>query len=389
MLGYLLARAGVRVTVLEKHKDFFRDFRGDTIHPSTLELMHELGLLEEFLKLPHQRVEKIGGQFGDFIFTGADFSHLPVRCRFIALMPQWDFLNFLAERGKQFPAFDLRMEHEVTGLLEENGHVRGVLVQTPDGLKAIDATLTVACDGRHSAVRQAAKLEAIDIGVPIDVLWFRISRRPDDPYQALGRIDYGKMLILINREEYFQAGLIVRKGTFDEVKAAGLPAFRQSLLQIAPFLDGRVEEIKDWEQVKLLSVQINRLKRWHKPGLLCIGDASHAMSPAGGVGINLAVQDAVAAANTLANSLREGNAPETLLAKIQQRREFPVRVIQAVQARIHNASLNFLGTPKKAHAPWQMRAFVRIPGLQRIFGRWVGLGVRPEHIHTPVHGPMH
>jgi 2-polyprenyl-6-methoxyphenol hydroxylase-like FAD-dependent oxidoreductase len=389
MLGHLLARAGVPVIVLEKHKDFFRDFRGDTIHPSTLEVMDELGLLEEFLKLPHQRLDKIGGQFGDFAFTGADFSHLSVKCKFIALMPQWDFLNFLAEHGKQFPAFDLRMEHEVIGLVEKNGRVCGMRVQTPNGEKEIEAVLTFACDGRHSIVREASGLELIDIGVPIDVLWFRISRRPDDPYQALGRIDYGKMLILINRDDYFQAGLIIRKGTFEEVREAGLPAFHQSLLQIAPFLGGRVEEIKDWEQVKLLSVQINRLKQWHKPGLLCIGDAAHAMSPAGGVGINLAIQDAVAAANMLAGPLSQGNGTEPILAMIQQRREFPVRIIQAIQARIHHASLNFLGRPKKAHAPWQLRAFARIPGLQRMFGHWVGLGVRPEHIHTPVHGSMH
>jgi len=244
--------------------------------------MHELGLLEEFLRLPHQKLGKIGGQFGDLTFIGADFSHLPVKYKFIALMPQWDFLRFLSVQGKQFFTFDLRMEHEVTGLLEENGRIHGVSVQTPEGTKEIEAALTVACDGRHSTVREAFDLEQIDIGVPIDVLWFRISRRPEDSYQALGRIDYGKMLILINREEYFQAGLIVRKGTFDEVKAAGLPAFRQSLLQIAPFLGGRVEEIKDWEQVKLLSIQINRLKQWHKPELLCIGDAAHVMSPAGG-----------------------------------------------------------------------------------------------------------
>jgi 2-polyprenyl-6-methoxyphenol hydroxylase-like FAD-dependent oxidoreductase len=384
MLGYILARAGVSVIVLEKHKDFFRDFRGDTVHPSTLELMHELGLLEEFLKLPHQELRNIGGQFGDFVFTAADLTHLPVQCGFVALMPQWDFLNFLAEQGKRFRTFDLRMEHDVTGLIEESGRIRGVRIQTPGGITEIEAELVVGCDGRHSTVRSATGLEVINLGVPIDVLWFRISREPDDPYQALGRIDYGKMLILINRNDYFQAGLIVFKGAFDAVKAAGLPAFRESLVQVAPFLDDRVAEITDWEQVKLLSVQINRLRQWYKPGLLCIGDAAHAMSPAGGVGINLAIQDAVAAANILASPLREGNLTEALLAKIQERREFPVRVIQAIQARIHNASLNFLGNPVKAHAPWQMRAFMHLPGLTRITGRALGLGVRPEHIRTPI-----
>lgn len=382
MLGYLLARAGVHVIVLEKHKDFFRDFRGDTIHPSTLELMYELGLLEEFLKLPHQELQRIGGQFGDFAFTGADFSHLPTHCKFIALMPQWDFLNFLTSQGKRFRTFELRMEHEAIGVLEKDGGVKGIRVKTPEGLMEMEADLVVACDGRHSTVRDAAKFEVMDLGVPVDVLWFHISRKADDSYQALGRIDYGEMLVLINREEYFQAGLIVRKAAFDSVKAAGLPAFRESLLRIAPFLGERVEEIKDWDQVKLLSIQINRLRQWYKPGLLCIGDAAHAMSPAGGVGINYAIQDAVATANLLAEALREHKVTDALLAQVQERREFPVRIVQSLQAKAHNASLNFLGRPVKAKAPWQMRAVFRIPGLERIMARGIGLGVRPEHIHT-------
>ena len=382
MLGYLLARAGVHVIVLEKHKDFFRDFRGDTIHPSTLELMYELGLLEEFLKLPHQELQRIGGQFGDFAFTGADFSHLPTHCKFIALMPQWDFLNFLTSQGKRFRTFELRMEHEAIGVLEKDGGVKGIRVKTPEGLMEMEADLVVACDGRHSTVRDAAKFEVMDLGVPVDVLWFHISRKADDSYQALGRIDYGEMLVLINREEYFQAGLIVRKAAFDSVKAAGLPVFRESLLRIAPFLGERVEEIKDWEQVKLLSIQINRLRQWYKPGLLCIGDAAHAMSPAGGVGINYAIQDAVATANLLAEALREHKVTDALLAQVQERREFPVRIVQSLQAKAHNASLNFLGRPVKAKAPWQMRAVFRIPGLERIMARGIGLGVRPEHIHT-------
>jgi len=382
MLGYLLARAGVHVIVLEKHKDFFRDFRGDTIHPSTLELMYELGLLEEFLKLPHQELQRIGGQFGDFAFTGADFSHLPTHCKFIAMMPQWDFLNFLTSQGKRFRTFELRMEHEAIGVLEKDGGVKGIRVKTPEGLMEMEADLVVACDGRHSTVRDAAKFEVMDLGVPVDVLWFHISRKADDSYQALGRIDYGEMLVLINREEYFQAGLIVRKAAFDSVKAAGLPVFRESLLRIAPFLGERVEEIKDWEQVKLLSIQINRLRQWYKPGLLCIGDAAHAMSPAGGVGINYAIQDAVATANLLAEALREHKVTDALLAQVQERREFPVRIVQSLQAKAHNASLNFLGRPVKAKAPWQMRAVFRIPGLERIMARGIGLGVRPEHIHT-------
>jgi 2-polyprenyl-6-methoxyphenol hydroxylase-like FAD-dependent oxidoreductase len=383
MLGYLLARAGVSVTVLEKHKDFFRDFRGDTIHPSTLEIMHELGLLDEFLKVPHQELRSVGGLFGDFAFTAADFSHLPVKCRFIALMPQWDFLNFLAEHGKHYKTFDLRMEHEAVGLLEEGGIVKGVRVKTPEGEKEIAADLVVGCDGRHSTMRDAGGFEVIDVGAPVDVLWFRISRKTADPYQSLGRIDYGQMLILINRGDYFQAGLIIRKGTFDSVKAAGLPAFRDSLIAVAPFLSERVGEIQDWDQVKLLSVQINRLRKWFRSGLLCIGDAAHAMSPAGGVGINLAIQDAVAAANILAQALREKCVTDALLAQVQERREFPVRVIQSFQAKVHNASLNFLGRSQKAVAPWQMRAFMRIPGLKRILARGLGLGIRPEHIYSP------
>jgi 2-polyprenyl-6-methoxyphenol hydroxylase-like FAD-dependent oxidoreductase len=233
-------------------------------------------------------------------------------------------------------------------------------------------------------VREEAQFEVIDLGAPVDVLWFHISRHADDPYQALGRIDYGQMLILINRSEYFQAGLIVRKGSFDSIKEAGLPAFHRSLLQVAPFLAERVEEITDWNQVKLLSVQINRLRHWYREGLLCIGDAAHAMSPAGGVGVNLAVQDAVATANILAQALREKRVTTDLLAKVQERREFPVRVVQTMQARVHNASLNFLGRPQKAQAPWQMRTFLHIPGLKRIMARFIGLGVRPEHVHSPI-----
>jgi 2-polyprenyl-6-methoxyphenol hydroxylase-like FAD-dependent oxidoreductase len=384
MLGYLLARAGVSVIVLEKHKDFFRDFRGDTIHPSTLEVMYELGLLEEFLKLPHQEMQRVGGQFGDFVFTGADFSRLTTHCKFIALMPQWDFLNFLAGHGKQFRTFDLRMEHEATGLLEEGGRIKGVRVKTPKGSIEIAADLVVGCDGRHSTVRDASGFEVMDFGAAVDVLWFHISRKADDPEGALGRIDYGQMLILINRSDYYQAGLIVRKDAFDSVKAAGLPAFRESLLQVAPFLGERVDEIKDWDQVKLLSVQINRLRHWSRPGLLCIGDSAHAMSPAGGVGINYAIQDAIATANILAEALREHKVTATLLTKVQERREFPVRIIQALQAKIHNASLHFLGRPEKAKAPWQMRAFLRIPGMQWMMARGIGCGIRPEHIHTPL-----
>lgn len=380
VLGFLLARQGIAVTVLEKHKDFFRDFRGDTIHASTLELMYELGLLEAFLKVPHQKLTTLTGQFGDFSFRPVDFTHLPTHCKFVALMPQWDFLNFIAENAKQFPTFDLRMEYEAVDLIERDGRVTGVRVQTPEGMTEIEADLVVACDGRHSTIRAAGQMEVLEFGVPIDVLWFRISRQPSDPENILGHVDYGKAVVMINRGDYFQTGLIIRKGSFEEIQQKGLPAFRDSLLQLSPFLGERVNEIQNWEQVKLLSVQINRLRHWHRPGLLCIGDAAHAMSPAGGVGINLAIQDAVAAANLLAEPLREGKTTEEALEAVQRRREFPTRMIQALQVRIHAAFASILGNPEPVHAPWQMKLITRLPGFKRLTGRIVGLGFRPEHI---------
>jgi 2-polyprenyl-6-methoxyphenol hydroxylase-like FAD-dependent oxidoreductase len=381
MLGYLLARAGVSVTVLEKHNDFFRDFRGDTVHPSTLELMHELGLLEDFLKLPHQRLSSVEGVFGDFAFQVADLRHVPAQCKFVALMPQWDFLNFLSSRAKTFPAFDLRMQHQAVDLLRDNGRVTGVEARTLEGTVQIRADLVVGCDGRHATTRQVAHLEVIESGVPIDVLWFRIPREASDPEQLFGNINYGKALILINRGNYFQSGFIIRKGAFEEIKRNGLEAFRASIREIAPYLGDRVGELQDWEQIKLLTVQINRLRRWHRPGLLCIGDAAHAMSPAGGVGINLAIQDAVAAANLLAIPLQERRATEKLLARVQRRREFPTRVTQAFQVNAHKGFEYVFRHPGPIRAPWQLKLVLRIPGLQRLIGRLVGMGVRPEHIH--------
>jgi 2-polyprenyl-6-methoxyphenol hydroxylase-like FAD-dependent oxidoreductase len=380
MAGYLLARSGVRVTVLEKHRDFFRDFRGDTVHPSTLQLFHELGLLRDFLRIPHQEMPTVSARIGEYSFTAADFRHLPTQCKFIALMPQWDLLSFLAERGKQFPGFDLRMEHEATGVLTTNGKVIGVEARTPSGPAQITTDLVIGCDGRHSITRQAAHMQVIELGVPIDVLWFRISRKPADPEAALGNINYGKALVLINRSDYFQSGLIIPKGSFDQLRENGLPAFQQDIARIAPFLSDRVAELKDWDQIKLLTVQINRLTRWHQPGLLLIGDAAHAMSPAGGVGINLAVQDAVAAANLLAQPLREGTVTEDLLAQIQRRREFPVRVTQRMQAIAHKGIAAIFRNPGPAKAPWQLRLAVNTPGFRRLLARGVGLGIRPEHI---------
>jgi 2-polyprenyl-6-methoxyphenol hydroxylase-like FAD-dependent oxidoreductase len=375
MLGYLLARAGVDVTVLEKHQDFFRDFRGDTVHPSTLEVLHELGLLEDFLKVPHQQLTSVGGVVGNYKFQAADFRHLPTHCKFIALMPQWDFLDFLSSRAKKFPGFHLLMQHEAVGLVSE-----GVEARTPDGPLEIKASLVVGCDGRHSTIRQAANLDVLEFGVPIDVLWFRLSRKSGDPEQLLGNINYGKALILINRGDYFQSGLIVPKGSFERIQHDGVDAFRNEILKIAPFLGDRVLELRDWDQVKLLTVRINRLRRWHRPGLLCIGDAAHAMSPAGGVGINLAIQDAVATANLIGDTLRAGSAPESVLARVQKRREFPTRVTQFMQVNAHRAFAKIFENPGPITVPWQLKAAVHIPGVQRLVARAVGLGVRPEHI---------
>jgi 2-polyprenyl-6-methoxyphenol hydroxylase-like FAD-dependent oxidoreductase len=375
MLSHLLARAGVAVTVLEKHQDFFRDFRGDTVHPSTLEVLYELGLLEEFLKVPHQQLDSVGGIVGGFEFQAADFRHLPTHCKFIALMPQWDFLDFLASRAKKFPSFHLLMQHEAVGLVPD-----GVEVRTPDGPLHIRAGLVVGCDGRHSTIRQAANLEVVEFGVPIDVLWFRLSRKSQDPEQVLGNINYGKALILINRGDYFQSGLIIPKGSFEQIQRRGLDVFREDLVKIAPYLGDRVQELHDWDQIKLLTVRINRLKRWHQPGLLCIGDAAHAMSHAGGVGINLAIQDAIATANLLAGPLRTGPVPEALLARVQQRREFPTRVTQYMQVNAHKAFAKIFHNTSPIKAPWQLKTAVRIPGVQRLIARAVGLGVRPEHV---------
>jgi 2-polyprenyl-6-methoxyphenol hydroxylase-like FAD-dependent oxidoreductase len=381
MLGYLLARAGVQVIVLEKHRDFFRDFRGDTVHPSTLEVLHELGLLDDFLKVPHQKVLSAGAVAGDFAFQVADFRHVPTICKFTALMPQWDFLNFLSGQAKRFPAFDLRMEHEVVDLTSDGDRITGVVARSPaETTLQVRADLVVGCDGRHAVTRRAGQLELLEFGVPIDVLWFRISRQPGDPGEVLGNVNYGKALILINRNDYFQAGLIIRKGSFDDIKRRGLEEFRNALLQLAPFFDGRVGELREWEQISLLTVQINRLRRWYRPGLLCIGDAAHAMSPAGGVGINLAIQDAVAAANLLKDPLQHGCAPVEVLAAVQRRREFPTRVTQAAQVNIHKAFARVFENTGPVRAPSLLKLAVRIPGIQRALGYVVGIGVRPEHV---------
>jgi 2-polyprenyl-6-methoxyphenol hydroxylase-like FAD-dependent oxidoreductase len=384
MLGFLLARSGIEVTVLEKHKDFLRDFRGDTIHPSTLELMHELGFLDEFLQQPHQKVEKVGAQIGDAHLRLADFTHLPVQCKYIALMPQWDFLNFLAAHAKGLPGFHLHLETEATDLILENDKVVGVKARTPQGPVEFRAGLVVGADGRGSTMRTDAGLEVIDIGAPMDVLWMRISRQPDDPEETLGRVKNGYFMVTINRGSYWQCAFLIPKGTIDQVREKGLPAFREGLATVAPFMRDRLGEIKDWDQIKLLTVKVDRLKKWHRPGLLCIGDSAHAMSPVGGVGINLAIQDAVATANLLEPHLQKGVIEKRHLAAVQVRRTFPTKMTQAMQVFIQNRVINrVLGDARPVSVPLALRVLQWFPVLRRIPARIVGLGFRPEHIRTP------
>jgi 2-polyprenyl-6-methoxyphenol hydroxylase-like FAD-dependent oxidoreductase len=388
MLGFLLARAGVDVVVLEKHRDFLRDFRGDTIHPSTLEVMHELGLLDEFLRLPHQEVRQLQGVIGDTSIRIADFTHLPTRCRFIALMPQWDFLNFLAEKARRYPSFHLRMQAEATELIEDGGRVTGLRATTPAGTLVVQADLVVGADGRHSTVRRCAGLEVEDIGAPIDVLWMRLPRRPSDGTAPLGRFGAGKIFIMLDRGDYWQCAYVIPKGGFEEIKAKGLDAFRAAVAEIARQFGDRVHELGSWDDIKLLTVKIDRLRRWHRPGLICIGDAAHAMSPVGGVGINLAVQDAVAAANILAAPLRAGTLRERDLAAVERRRGFPTRATQRMQVFMQNNLLRaVLASQAAPSPPWPLRLIGRYPLLQRIPARLVGMGFRPEHVRLPAVDP--
>jgi 2-polyprenyl-6-methoxyphenol hydroxylase-like FAD-dependent oxidoreductase len=384
MLGFLLARAGVPVVVLEKHADFLRDFRGDTIHPSTLEIMHELGLLEAFLKRPHQEISLIAGQIGDETIPLADFSHLPTKCKFIAFMPQWDFLNFIVEQAGRYPTFTLKMEAEVTDLIEADNSIVGVRCKTPAGELEVRADLVVGADGRHSIVRERAGLKVEVLGAPIDVLWFRLSRLPSDPGQVLGRFAPGKIMVMLNREAYWQCGFVIPKMAFEEIKRRGLDAFRQDIISIAPFLADRVDELQDWEPVKLLTVAVDRLRQWYRSGLLCIGDSAHAMSPVGGVGINLAIQDAVAGANILARPLSQEWISLSHLQKVQWRRELPTRLTQWAQVQVQKRVLGrVLGNTQQVAVPSVVRLFKKFPVLRRIPARLIGIGVRPEHVRTP------
>ena len=384
MLGLLLARAGVEVLVLEKHADFLRDFRGDTIHPSTLQVMDELGLLQSFLTRPHQEVRELHGLIGDTDVKIGDFSHLPTRCRFIALMPQWDFLNFLAEEGARYATFHLHMEAEVVDLVEENGRITGVRVQGSESTAEVRAELVVGADGRHSTVRERARFEVKTLGAPIDVLWMRLSKREGAVQQTAGRFNYGRLFVMLDRGDYWQCAYVIRKGGYDEIRRRGLDALRADIVKIAPFLHDRVGELKDWDDVKLLTVAVDRLERWWRPGLVCIGDSAHAMSPMGGVGINLAIQDAVAAGNILAEPLRQGNLSDRHLEAVQRRRMLPTRLTQGLQVFMQDRVVSpVIGSDKPIRTPWLLRLFNRVPLLPRIPARIVGMGFRPEHVRIP------
>ena len=385
MLGYLLGRAGVDVVVLEKHADFFRDFRGDTVHPSTLQVMDELGLIDGFLKLPHQRLQKMEGLFAGSAVRLADLSRLNVKYPFIAFMPQWDFLNFLREAGKRFASLKVMMSTEAVDLIRNGNRIAGVRAKTADGTIDISADLTIACDGRHSTVRERAGLQVEEIGAPMDVLWFRAGKGPNETERIFARVDPGKMMVTFDRGEYWQCAFVIPKGGYDAVKARGLPALLDDIVRMAPVLKSGISDVKSWDDMKLLTVAINRLHKWALPGLLCIGDAAHAMSPMGGVGVNLAVQDAVATANLLAARLVQGIPTEAELDSVQARREFPVKMTQRMQVVGQNNIVAMAlkqGTQLKAPLP--LRIVSAVPWLQGITARFLALGVRPEHVDSPV-----
>lgn len=388
VLGVLLARAGLEVIVLEKHADFLRDFRGDTIHPSTLQVIKELGWLEEFLKLPHQKISEIGAEYADQFLPVANFSKLPVACPYVALMPQWDFLNFLAEKGQRYPGFELHMQTEATGLVREGENIVGVHACAPDGDQTFHADLVIAADGRGSILRKSAELNVYDLGAPIDVLWFRLPRQADDPAQTMAKFDPPHMAVLLDRGDYWQCAYIIAKGGLDKLKDKGLDEFHANLRDLIPFAADRIGELASWNDVKLLNVRLDRLETWWRKGLICIGDAAHAMSPVGGVGVNLAVQDAVATANILFNPLSRRNVHLEDLAAVQKRRMWPTKVTQSLQAIAHKRLLTpLLAGELSEYPPLPLRLISSTPLLRRLAGRLIGLGVRPEHVSAEVLKP--
>jgi 2-polyprenyl-6-methoxyphenol hydroxylase-like FAD-dependent oxidoreductase len=385
VLGLLLARSGLDVVVLEKHKDFLRDFRGDTVHPSTLEIIYELGLLDEFLKRPHQEVRELGGSIGGVKVKIADFSHVPGHCKCMVLMPQWDFLDFLAGEAKRYANFRLFMETEATDILSEGSRMTGVAARTPQGTLEIQADLVVGADGRHSIIREKAALPLDEYGVPIDVLWMKLSRRADDSTTTFGRIAAGAILVSLDRGDYWQCAFVIAKGGAEKLHAQGLESFRNAIARVAPDLADRTGELKDWDQVKLLTVKVDRLREWYREGLLCIGDSAHAMSPIGGIGINLAVQDAVAAANILVPAFRSGRPTLETLRRIQKRRELPTRLTQAMQRAVqNNVMTRVLKLERDPRPPFLVKLLDRYALLRRIPARLIGMGFRPEHVKTPV-----
>jgi len=388
MLGYLLGRAGIETLVLEKHADFFRDFRGDTVHPSTLQVMDELGLIDDFLKLPHDKLQRLEGYFGGTALRIADIGRSGAKHPFIAFMPQWDFLNFLRDKGQRYPQLKVLMSTEATDLLWSDGAVVGVKAQDTEGAIEIKADLVVACDGRHSVVRPSAKLDVEEIGAPMDVLWFRVGKGVETE-SVFARIEAGKMMVTLDRGSYWQCAYVIAKGQYDAVKARGIEAFRADVMDLAPILKSGIGDVKGWEDVKLLTVAINRLKRWTRPGLLCIGDAAHAMSPVGGVGVNLAVQDAVATANLLADKLMKGRPSEDDLDAVRQRREFPTRVTQAMQVIVQNNIISLALKPgtQPIKPPMFARIINAIPWLQGLTARFLAVGIRPEHVQSPTSTP--
>jgi 2-polyprenyl-6-methoxyphenol hydroxylase-like FAD-dependent oxidoreductase len=389
MLGLLLARARIDVVVLEKHADFLRDFRGDTVHPSTLELMHELGLLDSFLSRPHQKLTELGGELFGQRLRLADFSHLPTHARFIAFMPQWEFLDFLAEHARKSPHFELRMQTEAEALIDEGGTIAGVRAKTPEGLLDVECDLVIGADGRSSLVREQAGLSVQSFGAPMDVLWMRLSRRDGDPEQTLGFLSPGNLLILLDRGDYWQCAVVIPKGRFEAMQREPITVLHEQITSAVPVLANRMAELASWDAVRLLTVRVDRLLRWFRPGLLCIGDAAHAMSPIGGVGINLAIQDAVASANLLAAELRRGPPSLAALARVQRRRELPTRLTQSAQVRLQNGLIAPTLSGAARSVPRVARLLDQWPLLRRLPARLIGMGVRPEHVSSALREAHH